>query len=81
MKSIKYILLSFLLLAVITSCEDDNYPGPAETFRGSIIDAETGEPFQTAIGNTGVRFRMMEYSWSENPTPLLYVCDDGRQFQ
>ena len=78
MKSIKYIVLSFLLVAVITSCEDDNYPAPAETFRGSIVDAETGEPFQTAIGNTGVRFRMMEYSWSENPTPYyMYSMMDG----
>ena len=27
------------------------------------------EPFQTAIGNTGIRIRMMEYSWSDTPEP------------
>jgi len=80
MKSIKYILFSFLLVAVIASCsEDDNYPLPAETFKGSIVDAETGEPFQTAIGTTGVRIKMMEYSWSETPTPYyMYPMMDGQ---
>jgi len=69
MKSITHIFFAFLLVAGIVSCEDDNYPAPAETFKGSIVDAETGEPFQTAVGATGVRIRMMEYSWSDNPTP------------
>ncbi len=78
MKSIKYIVLSFLLVAAFTSCEDDNYPAPAETFKGSIVDAETGEPFQTAIGRTGVRIRMKEYSWSDDPTPYdMYCMMDG----
>lgn len=84
MKSIKYIVLSFLLVAGIASCSDeDNYPAPAETFRGSIVDAETGEPFQTDIYNTlgasGVRIKMMEYSWSETPTPYyMYTMMDGK---
>jgi hypothetical protein len=69
MKSITHIFLAFFLLAGFSSCEDDNYPAPAETFKGSIVDSETGEPFQTAVGATGVRIRMMEYSWSDNPTP------------
>jgi hypothetical protein len=80
MKSIKHIAMSFLLVAAFASCEeDDNYPAPAETFQGSIVDAETGEPFQTAIGNTGVRIRMMEYSWSSTPTPYdMYCMMDGQ---
>jgi hypothetical protein len=80
MKSIQHIIVSFLLLTIITSCEDDdNYPAPAETFKGSIVDAETGEPFQTAIGNTGVRIKMMEYSWSETPAPYyMYSQMDGQ---
>lgn len=74
MKSIKHIVLLFLLIGTIVSCEDDNYPAPEETFRGSVVDAETGAPFQTAIGNTGVRIKMMEYSWSDNPTPYYMYC-------
>jgi hypothetical protein len=80
MKSIKHIVLSFLLIAAFASCEeDDNYPAPAETFKGSIVDAETGEPFQTAIGNTGVRIKLMEYSWSATPTPYyMNAMMDGQ---
>jgi hypothetical protein len=78
MKSILYIALSLLLVAGLSSCDEDNYPAPAETFKGSIVDAETGEPFQTAIGNTGVRIKMMEYSWSETPTPYyMYAMMSG----
>lgn len=80
MKSSKYIPLSFLLFTIIASCgEDDNYPAPAETFKGTIVDAETGDPFQTAVGTTGVRIKMMEYSWSDNPTPYyMYSMMDGQ---
>jgi hypothetical protein len=80
MKSIKHIALSFLLVAIMASCaEDDNYPAPSSTFKGSIVDAQTGEPFQTAIGATGVRIKMMEYSWSESPTPYyMYAMMNGQ---
>jgi hypothetical protein len=80
MKSIKHIVLSFLVIATIVSCrDDDNYPAPTETFKGSIVDAQTGEPFQTAIGASGVRIKMMEYSWSETPTPYyMYALTDGQ---
>lgn len=74
MKKIKYLFLAFLFLGGLASCEEDNYDFPAETFKGSIVDAETQEPFQTTIGNTGVRFTLMEYSWSENPTPYYMYC-------
>lgn len=80
MKTVRYILISLFTICFFTSCqEDDNYPAPAETFAGSVVDAETGEPFQTAIGSTGVRIRMMEYSWSETPTPYdMFAMMDGR---
>jgi len=83
MKSIKHIVWSLLLMAVIASCgEDDNYPAPAEVFKGSIVDKETGEPLQTDIGpftgGSGVRIRMMEYSWSATPQPYdMYTEMDG----
>lgn len=74
MRRIKYVTLFVVLLASVFSCDDDNYDFPAETFKGTIIDAATKEPFQTAIGNTGVRFKMMEYNWSDNPTPYYMYC-------
>ena len=78
MKNIKYLTLLIILMVGLASCEDDNYPQPSETFRGSFIDVETKEPFQTAVGNSGIRFTMMEYSWSDNPTPYyFYAMMDG----
>jgi len=83
MKSIKHIVWSLLLVAVMAACgDDDNYPAPAETFKGSIVDQETGEPLQTDIGaftgGSGVRIKMMEYSWSDTPTPYyMYTEMDG----
>ncbi|OFX54732.1 MAG: hypothetical protein A2066_17435 [Bacteroidetes bacterium GWB2_41_8] len=74
MKSIKYLALSLFLFAGMVSCEDDNYDFPTETFKGTIVDAGTKQPFQTAIGNTGVRISMMEYSWNEKPTPYYMYC-------
>lgn len=73
-RSIIYLILSVVCLAGFTSCESDNYDGPEETFRGAFIDKETKKPFQTAIGNTGIRIRMMEYSWSDNPQPYDFNC-------
>lgn len=78
MKTFRYLILSLASLAVLTACEDDNYDGPKETFTGSFTDKETGEPFQTANGNTGIRIRMMEYSYSDNPQPYdMYAVQDG----
>jgi hypothetical protein len=79
MKAIKYITLSILIVAGLASCNDnDNYPEPKETFTGAIVDAATGQPFQTAVGSTGVRIKMMEYSWSDTPTPYyMYAKMDG----
>lgn len=73
-RNIINIVLSLFLLAGFASCEVDNYDGPEETFRGAFIDKETKEPFQAAIGNTGVRIRMMEYSWSDKPQPYDFNC-------
>lgn len=73
-RSIIYLILSVVCLAGFISCESDNYDGPEETFRGAFIDKATKEPFQTAIGNTGIRIRMMEYSWSDNPQPYDFNC-------
>lgn len=79
MKNLKYMILPLLLAAGSTACEVDNYEGPKETFKGKFTDKVTGEPFQTAIGNNGIRIRMMEYSWSDDPQPYdMYVMQDGR---
>ena len=67
-------------VVVLSSCTDwDNYDEPEETLRGQIINAETGDPFQTEVGANGVRIRLMEYSWSENPEPFdFFAMQDGK---
>lgn len=78
MKLLNYIFISFALIGITGSCTKDNYSTPSETFKGSFIDKETGEAFQTSMGNTGIRIRMMEYSWSDNPQPYDFnVKMDG----
>lgn len=77
MKKVIYLSIG-IVLALLTACEKDNYNGPDATFRGKFIDKGTGQPFQCAMGNTGIRIRMMEYSWSENPQPYDFnVMQDG----
>lgn len=73
-RNIICLIVSLFSLAGFTACESDNYAGPEETFRGAFIDKKTKEPFQTAIGNTGIRIRMMEYSWSDTPQPYDFNC-------
>ncbi|UIR57693.1 DUF3823 domain-containing protein [Sphingobacterium sp. SRCM116780] len=69
MKTLKLLAKICLLLFIAMGCKQDDFSQPSETFKGKFIEKNTGKPFQTAIGNTGIRIRMMEYSWSDNPQP------------
>lgn len=79
MKNIAYTFL-FCCTLVLFSCSDyDNYEGPQETLTGTIIDKTTGKGLQTEVGDNGVRLKMLEYSWSDNPTPYYFTCmQDGK---
>jgi len=76
MQKIIYLLVIGL---IVNSCLGwDNYDEPKETLTGSIKVAGTGEPFQTEISPNGVRIRMLEYSWSDNPEPYdFFAMQDG----
>lgn len=74
MKALKLLTKICLLLFMTTGCEQDNFPAPQETFKGKFVDKNSGKPFQTAIGNTGIRIRMMEYSWDDKPQPYDFDC-------
>lgn len=61
----------------ILSCETDEYDMPGETLTGSVIDVNTGEPIQTEQGS-GIRVRLEETSWSDDPVPTYFwVRQDG----
>lgn len=73
-------LLVIFLAVLLHSCstELDNYAEPDGIISGNVINANTGEGLQTEIGDSGTRMRLLELSWSDNPTPqFLYSKQDG----
>jgi hypothetical protein len=57
----------------------DNYPEPAETLQGEVVDVATGEPVLTDQGSEGIRVRLTETSWGTNvtPNPDFFCRPDG----
>lgn len=74
MKKMKYMVLSIILLSGLYSCEYDNFDGPQETLTGKVVDKVTKLPFETEMGANGVRLALMEYSWSDTPSPYYFYC-------
>ncbi|MDB5153399.1 MAG: hypothetical protein JWR54_2150 [Mucilaginibacter sp.] len=66
--------LAFCLVAIAgSSCSKiDNYPAPSNTLKGSVIDAGTGNTVQTEIGGRGTRVKLIETSYSSDPTPYYF---------
>ncbi len=63
----------FSVAAMFSACNLlDNYEEPQETIYGTIIDKNTGKPLQCEAGDGGVRIKLMEYSWSDDPTPYYF---------
>jgi hypothetical protein len=82
MKNIVYTLAIGAALLTAGSCSKvDNYDGPTETLQGRIIDAGTNQNVQSEVSGdngNGTRIRLLEISWSANPTPLnLATKQDG----
>lgn len=81
MKKIAFCtVLSVLLL--FSSCDLfklDNYDEPAETLRGEVVDAATGERVLTDQGSEGIRVRLTELSYGDNAThnPDFNCMPDG----
>jgi hypothetical protein len=77
----KKILYTFAICAAaltISSCSKlDNQEAPSETLTGSVVDAGTGKTVQTEQGS-GTRIKLLETSWSDNPTPFYIASmQDG----
>ncbi|WP_455628395.1 DUF3823 domain-containing protein [Parabacteroides chinchillae] len=71
-KVICYLSMALLLLAGSSCTKFDNYEEPAETIKGVVFDKNTGKPLQTEVGEGGIRIKLMEYSWSDSPTPYYF---------
>lgn len=77
-KTLFYIGLLLVLIGGFSCGKIDDYPAPAETLTGSVIDSVTGQPIQVEVGPGGIRVRLDELSWSDNPTPYyFYGKEDG----
>src|SRR5215211_2787906 len=82
MKRTLYSLLAGAILFATGSCKKtDNYDGPTETLQSRIIDAGSGQNVQSEVSGdngNGTRIKLLEISWSDNPTPLyLATKQDG----
>jgi hypothetical protein len=79
MKKILYYIAICTLVGAGSSCKKiDNYDAPSETLTGSVVDAGTGKAVQTEVGSNGTRVKLLEISWSDNPTPFyIYSMQDG----
>lgn len=61
--------MAISIIAVGSSCKKiDNYDAPNATLKGSVVDATTGAGIQTEQGS-GTRIKLLEISYSANPTP------------
>src|SRR5579875_2700092 len=80
-RKLYYIALSLAVTAFSACKKYDNYAPPSETLKGNIIDAATGKNVQSEISGdngNGTRIKLLEISWSDNPTPLyLATKQDG----
>lgn len=81
MKKISIYILCAAMIS-FTSCsmfEIDNYPEPAETLQGEVVDVATGEPVLTDQGSEGIGVRLTELSWGDNVSPndYFYCRPDG----
>lgn len=70
MKKLFYSIALSVLVAAGSSCKKvDNYAAPDVTLKGTVTDAGTGKSLQTEQGS-GTRIKLLEISWSSNPTPF-----------
>lgn len=82
MKKIIYYVACLMLLFTANACTAvDNYDAPEETIMGRIIDKKTQKPMQTEVGDGGVRLKLLEMSWSDNPTPYYTTVKQDGTYQ
>lgn len=72
-KIIGHMSIALLLFASNACTESDNYDAPSDTITGMVMDKNTGNSLQTEIGDNGIRLKLMEYSWSQTPTPYYFA--------
>lgn len=80
-KTILYAMAGVVFALGVSSCsffELDNYDAPEETLNVKVVDVATGNPVLTEPNSNGIRIRLRELSFGEDPTPKDFYCSaDG----
>lgn len=79
-QSLYYIFLCMIILTGISCTKIDNYPAPSATIQGSVFDAVTDSTVQTEFGGGGTRVKLLETSYSSDPTPEYFQCMQNGAF-
>jgi hypothetical protein len=72
--SFPVVLCCLMMITGISCSKIDNYPAPSATIQGSVYDAMTDSTVQTEFGGGGTRVKLLETSYSSNPTPEYFQC-------
>lgn len=72
MKQLFYYTLLCLVISGSSCSKTDNYAAPSDTLKGSVFDVTTDSTVQTEIGGGGTRVKLLETSYSSNPTPEYF---------
>ena len=80
MKKLFYTAMCLVVVAASSCSKVDNYAPPSSTLSGSTIDEATGQTVQTEIGGGGTRVKLLETSYSANPTPYYFQSKQDGTF-
>lgn len=75
-----YTTICLMIIAGSSCSKIDNYPAPSDTIRGTVFDAVTDSTVQTEIGGGGTRVKLLETSYSSDPTPQYFQCMQNGTF-
>lgn len=82
MKKVIYYISCLMLLFTANACvEIDNYDEPEEAIFGKVVDKNSGRPVYTEVGDGGIRLKLLELSWSDNPTPYYTTVKQDGTYQ
>lgn len=74
------ILCCLMIITGISCSKIDNYPAPSCTIQGSVYDVVTDSTVQTEFGGGGTRVKLLETSYSSDPTPEYFQSMQNGNF-
>ncbi|MVT08198.1 DUF3823 domain-containing protein [Chitinophaga tropicalis] len=78
---IHYITFILGLLSLAACKKYDNYEKPGMTLKGVLTDSITGKGLETEVGDNGVRFRMLDLSYTTHPTAWYFTSKQNGEYE